>query len=335
VTRPAYRLENVVVRVEGRPLLDIPSLEIPSSRVTALVGPNGAGKTTLLRLLALLKLPDEGRLWIQGERVPTGERDLSRLRRATTFVGQPPYLFDRSVRENVAWGLRARGLPADERVDRALASLGLAGLARRSARRLSAGEAQRVALARALVLDTPIVLLDEPATGLDREHAQRIDSAIAALRESGKTVVFATHELDRAHRLADSVLTIVAGQLSARPIVNVLRGHFVREAGETFLEAHETRIELPPGAERATAVTIAPEDIVVSTSPIESSARNRLRGRVVRAEHDGRGVLLSVDCGPILVARITAHSYRELRLDVGCDVWLAFKSSAIHVLEDS
>ena len=214
MSAPAFRLEGVLVRHGSHVVLDVPRLEIPRGQSIALVGPNGAGKTTLLRVLALLDAPSSGRVEILGRVVPAGERGRAALRRDVTLVAQTPFLFRRSVAANVAYGLRVRGEPARERVEAALASVGLEGFGQRPARKLSAGESQRVALARALALDPPVVLFDEPAASVDRERAPDVERAIARLRGTGKTVVLATHDFGQAARLADAVLSLVDGRIA-------------------------------------------------------------------------------------------------------------------------
>jgi len=336
MTDDAYRLEEVTVRFGERLALEIASMEIGRARTTALVGPNGAGKTTLLRLLALLVRPTDGRLWIEGRPLPKSERERLGLRRRVTLVAQSPLLFHRSVRENVGYGLRARGMRGSDRVERALAEVGLDGFAARPAFALSGGEAQRVAIARALALDTPLVLFDEPTANVDREHVTTIEAAIGRLRSGGRTVVFATHDLDQAWRLADSVVALAAGRQTAAARVNVLRGPAVRRGNETYLEAPGMRVELPGGLPTdvsSVAISLAPEEIVVSTEPLHSSARNAFAGVIQRVGQDERGVVLTVDCGQSLIARITAHSYSEMGINIGSTVWLTFKSSAIHVIE--
>jgi molybdopterin-binding protein len=114
-------------------------------------------------------------------------------------------------------------------------------------------------------------------------------------------------------------------------LVNVLRGATTRVTEESYFESDGLRIEIANGA-TPHAIAIDPEDIIVSRAPLHSSARNCFAGHVLKVERDGAGIILTVDCGRPLVARITRHSYDELGLNVGTRVWLTFKSSAIHVL---
>jgi ABC-type lipoprotein export system ATPase subunit len=166
----------------------------------ALVGPSGCGKTTLLHLLAGLDRPTLGRVCLAGEDLGLRSRDeLAALRaRAVAVVPQVSALVGGlSALDNVALGLRARGVaagPARARAAHALAEVGLAELAGRSAEGLSGGERQRVALARALAADAPLLVADEPTANLDEANAIRIAELLAARAAAGACVVCSTHD---------------------------------------------------------------------------------------------------------------------------------------------
>jgi len=330
---PAYRLRDVRVDFGGQRVLDIEALDVLPGRVTALVGPNGAGKTTLLRVLALLVPPIAGSVEFNAQPLPARPRDLGRLRQQVTLVAQAPLLFRRSVRANIGYGLRARGRPADGRIDAALAQVGLPGFADRPAWKLSGGESQRVALARALAIDPLVYLFDEPTANVDREHVGIVEEVITKLAAAGKAVVLTTHDLDQAYRLGDSVLSLIGGRITAAPLVNVLRGATSRIDDESYFESDGLRIEIADGS-LPRVIAIDPQHIIVSREPLQSSARNRFAGTIVKVEQDGAGIVVTVDCGRPLVARITRHSYEELQLNIGTPVWMTFKSSAVHVLSE-
>ncbi len=215
---PAFRLEGLVKSYGGRRVLDLESLEVDAGSVWAIVGPSGAGKTTLLRLLNGLEKPDAGRIWFFGQEL-TAANGLPALevRRRMTMVFQTPVLFTATVAENVAYGLRVRGVDQGSvarRVARALDLVGLAGTERRGARSLSAGEAQRVSLARALVVEPEVLLLDEPTANLDPANAAIIESLLRrASGEMGVTVVLVTHNLFQARRVADHTGFLLDGRL--------------------------------------------------------------------------------------------------------------------------
>jgi tungstate transport system ATP-binding protein len=328
----AYELRDVrVVRAE-HVVLEIPSLTIAGKRVTAVVGPNGAGKSTLLRLLAFLLSPTSGTVMFRGE-VTSGRWGApAAARRQVTLVAQSPLLFRRSVGANLTYGLRGRGVARDERVSTALTAVGLDGFAERAAWKLSGGEVQRVAIARALTLDPPVYLFDEPTANVDREHVSIVETLITHLGAAGRTVVFATHNLAQAYRISDTVISLVAGRLAPAPLVNLLRGTVTRDQAATYFESGGMRIEIAGGAE-PWGIAIDPEDIVLSRQPLVSDARNHFPGRIIKSEGDERGMLVTIDCGHPLVARVSRRSYEELALNVGAQVQVTFKSSAIHLID--
>lgn len=209
---PIYSLRGVRKAYAGRLVLDLAALEIRRGEVLGIVGPSGAGKSTLLRLLNFLEPPSAGELRFDGQPVPA-EAPLAMLRRVTT-VFQRPVLLQQSVRDNIAFGLRLRGLAADGRVDAALAQVGLEPLARQPAHKLSGGEMQRAALARALVLEPEVLLLDEPTANLDPYNVGLIETIVREHnRARGTTVVLVTHNVFQARRLAARVGLLLGGQL--------------------------------------------------------------------------------------------------------------------------
>lgn len=213
-----YYLTDLQQTYNGRRVLDIDRLEMGRGEALAVLGPSGAGKSTLLRLLNFLERPSGGTLTFDGRAV-ADEWPLEQRRRVTT-VFQRPALLHRSVVANLTYGLRLRGkkLAAAER-DAWLDRLGLAHLAGQSAPRLSAGEAQRVALARALVLQPDVLLLDEPSANLDPYNIGLIERLVAEARRrddpaaTGMTIVWVTHDIFQARRVADRVAFLLNGRL--------------------------------------------------------------------------------------------------------------------------
>src|SRR5437773_8509063 len=153
-------LRGVRHRYDGRVVLDLAQFTIPRSGVVAVVGHNGAGKSTLLRLLALLEAPTEGQVLFNGTAVP--RRAPAALRRRVTLVEQRPVLFRGTVRENLEYGLRARGIRRTKTIENVAERFALAPLLERRRHELSDGEVQRVAVARALAVEPEVLLLDEP-----------------------------------------------------------------------------------------------------------------------------------------------------------------------------
>ena len=189
-------------------------LEVVRGELLCLVGPTGAGKSTLLRLLAALEAPRSGRLWFSDCRLDSHGVPLE-VRRRITLVFQRPLLLAGTVRANVEYGLRLRGRDRHApQVEAVLERLRLSDLALRSARTLSGGQMQLVALARALVLEPEALLLDEPTANLDPARVALVEEVIGEVhRQQGTTVVWATHNLFQARRLAQRVALLLDGRL--------------------------------------------------------------------------------------------------------------------------
>ena len=210
---PLYEARDLTKAYAGQTVLSIHALRLEEETCSALVGPNGAGKSTLLEILAGLSPPTSGTLTYRGRALPRAETS-AWLTAEVTLALQHPYMFRGTVRHNVAYGLRGRGLSQNEkkrRTEQYLTALGLVDLADRDARRLSGGETQRVSLARALALETPVVLLDEPLSHVDADHQQLIVAAVGRLRDDGRTVVIAAHDLNGLRPMVGRVITLPNG----------------------------------------------------------------------------------------------------------------------------
>jgi tungstate transport system ATP-binding protein len=209
-----YRLQSIRKCYGSNVALDIEELTIAEGRLYTLTGANGAGKSTLLSLLAFLAPPTSGEIFYAGVRVDWDHGSVEEYRRKVTLLHQSPYLFGGSVHDNVAFGLKVRGIPGEEQrriVDRALDGVGLQGFRDRKARELSGGEAQRVAMARALALEPEVLLLDEPLANIDRETAGLLETVIASLPARGTTVVMTTHDPDHPGRLNGESIHLEGG----------------------------------------------------------------------------------------------------------------------------
>ena len=212
---PVICLAGVKTRMGGEPLLDVARFELPTGSCTILSGRNGAGKTTLLKIAAGLMRPDHATVETGGTCVDWRSARPT-LRKHSIYMHQHAYMFDTSVADNVAYGLRKAGVPAAQRNDAVRTALewaGLAQLAARNARHLSGGERQRLALARARVLSPAVLLLDEPTTNMDREARQQSFFLIRRLVSEGTGVVIASHDRQIIGQLGDQHLHLADGRL--------------------------------------------------------------------------------------------------------------------------
>ena len=357
---PFLEVTDLLMHRSGIQALEINKLAVEKGQTLAVIGPNGAGKSTLLLGLAGLLTPTSGEIRLQGQAIQP--KDLLAYRRRIGLVLQDALLLDTSVYNNLASGLRFRGVPKAEisrRVNLWASRLGIAHLLNRPARQVSGGEAQRASLARAFALQPELLLLDEPFSALDAPTRTRLLSDLQALLEDTRiTTVFITHDLDEALMLGDQVAVLLGGRLRqvgtseevfATPsdsdvaafvgVETIIPGQVLSSLeGQVLIEVQGQQFEAvgeaAPG--RPVYLCLRPEDITLwlkeAAKPAHSSARNHLAGRVSRLSQQGPLVRVVVDCGFPLTALITRTSAHEMELVVGCPVEATFKASAVHLI---
>ena len=348
---PAPTVEARVALQLGSLDLDV-HLDAAPGEVVAVVGPNGAGKTTLLRALAGLVPVDAGHIRIGGAVVddPQAGVRLPPQQRNIGVVFQQHLLFPHlSALENVAFGLRARGVSAGEARARSrewLERVGLAqvGSARHAA--LSGGQSQRVALARALATDPAVLLLDEPMAALDVDARRAIRRELAHHLEgfTGPTLLV-THEPLEAISLADRIVVLEGGRVvqddapatiarrprsawAARLVgLNHYRGHL---AGDTVtLDGSAQLTVAGPGDPGEVLVTIHPRAVALHPERPHGSPRNVWEATVDALDIHHDHVRVHLD-GPIpIVAQVTAAALADLDLVDGRRVWAAVKATEI------
>lgn len=354
-------LRGVTHRYGTRTVLDLPELQIARGDVLGILGRNGSGKSTLLRLLGLLDRPSRGLVLYHGRRL---EDERSRLdqRRRMAMVFQDPLLFAGSVRSNVAYGLKVRGLrgrEAGSRADRMLGILGIKHLADRDTATLSGGEAQRVSLARSLVTGPEVLFLDEPTTNLDVPARQSFRRDLArALRELDLTVVYVTHDPAETIAVCNRLAVLSEGRVVqdaeplqvwnrpataevARlvgletPIPAVFLG---TEAGLARVQA-DGRVVLarPPAFPVASGtpvqLCVRPEHVRVAADGPEAAAAV-FSGPVEHVEPQADGLRLTLRCGGLLAAWLDAPSARSLDPRVGDLVHARVDPDNLHVIPE-
>ena len=316
--------------VDGpRLVLDRVSLEVDDGKMMVIVGPSGSGKTTLLRCVAGLEEPDGGSVHVGDRDVTTagpGERDVAMVFQDYALY---PHL---SVRENIAFGLKARKVPrpqVEEQVQQAAEVVGLSGSLDRSPGHLSGGERQRVALARALVRRPAAFLLDEPLSNLDAELRSQTRSEIRSLqRKLQTTTLYVTHDQVEAMTMGDTVAVLRAGRLEQ---VGPPRELYERPATAfvaRFLGAPPMNL-VPAsllGAERAMTVGVRPERIELGAPDT-----GRLEGTVEAVEPIGGEAIVHVTSGghKILVRKDIRTAPAP-----GDRVGLSFADSDVHRFDE-
>ncbi len=290
-------------------VLDDVSFTAEAGSLVVLLGPSGCGKSTTLRLVAGLDQVTSGRIEIAGRDVTA----LPPARRRVAMVFQSYALFPHlSVRENIVFGLKARGVPAadrERRLARAVDVLGLAGLLDRRPSQLSGGQQQRVALGRAIVAESPVCLMDEPLSNLDAQLRGEMRREIRALQQRlGMTMVYVTHDQVEAMTMADRVILMDRGRIAqngppeelyARPH-NAFAARFIGTPPMNVVAADGIGVAAPrPGlllGVRPEAVAVGGDGLAATVRSVEylgadSLIETDLGGRTVFAKADGKSAL--------------------------------------------
>ncbi len=196
------------------PVLRGIDLRIPAGQSIALLGSNGAGKTTLLRILSTLVTPSAGAVTINGVDLAT---QAHLIRPLLGVVSHKPLLYEAfTAEENLRFYADLYRLSAPQiRISALLAQVGLTKQQAQPVKTYSRGMQQRLAVARALLHDPKILLLDEPFTGLDQQAAQLLETILLAAKQTGKTILISSHQLDRTERLADRAVLLKKGRIVA------------------------------------------------------------------------------------------------------------------------
>lgn len=336
-------------------VVDVDRIEVFEGETLALLGPGGSGKSTLLRLLAMLEPPTSGRVTFRGHAGQRGERA---LRSSSAIVLERPHLWRESAAYNIGLGLRLRRvspLETDRRVARVCAALQIEHVSAAPVMALSPAEAWRVALAQALVLEPDLLFLDEPASALDTDAAERARRGLAGLaRDRSLTLVLATRHRNLAFHLADRVTVLADGKLRqtgspadlyASPgdpwIAAPTGAELVFAARVTAV--HGATLEVEAGGlalsvvgeaavGAAVHVVYRPEDLLLSPATLavaEGSARNLFYANVA-GRADDRGLVRMRLRGPLeFVALLTRTAADRLALEPDTRVAVRVAATAL------
>jgi molybdate transport system ATP-binding protein len=345
-------LEARVVRSLGSLLLDL-DLTVKGGETVAVLGPNGSGKTTLFRCLAGLLPIDDGRIDLDGESLDdaAAKTFVPPERRPVAVVFQDYLLFPNlTALENVAFGLRARGVDKARARGEARAWLERVGLgdhAQHRPRALSGGQAQRVALARALATEPRLLLLDEPLAALDvgtRADVRRDLRRHLATFDGVRLLV--THDPVDAYALADRVVVLEAGgivqtgtlaDVSAQPrsryVANLVGVNLLSGTGHDGAITTSTGGRVVPAqpVDGPAFAVIQPHAVSLypAASPPEGSPRNVWAGRIADVDRDTDRVRVRLDGDIPLIAEITPAALEELTLKPGDHIWASVKATEV------
>lgn len=355
---PLLEIRDLCQRRDEQDILKNINISIDRGEVFALIGPTGSGKSTLLRLIDLIDLPASGKIYFDG--VDTAESRLRlEIRRRMAFVLQRPVVFNASVYDNIAYGLKWRGLRGKnirDKVNNIMETVGLSTYKHRNARTLSGGEIQRVAIARAIAIEPEVLLLDEPTASLDPVSASRIEELIAKIiHQFSTTIVLATHDMSLGQRLAGRIGVLMNGEiLQIGSASDVFTTPGTREVAEfvgvenivdgVIVSSEDKVITIDINGRLVEAISdyavgekvsvcVRPEDITLALSRVSSSARNSFTGQVIRSVTAGPLTRVEIDCGFRLVVLVTKRSAGELGLSTGKQVFATFKATGVHVIK--
>jgi tungstate transport system ATP-binding protein len=356
---PIFEVRDLQVIRGGSLILNVSSLVVSDGEILVLIGPNGAGKSTLLTALSALLKPTRGEILFRGKKIG-GDLPLLQYRRRLAMVLQEPLLFDTTVYNNVASGLKIRGIKREQVepiVSNAMERFGIVHLRDRSARTLSGGEARRASIARAFATNPEVLLLDEPFSALDPIMRETLlEDLERVLRETGITTIFVTHDRMEALRLATRLGVMNSGEIlqtgspdevmnhpvnefvaSLVGVENILKGKVIRKNGRILIASvsgQEIEAMGEAGLGEPVSLCIRPENVTLS--PIASgnliSVTDTFPGTVEKITPIGHYRKVQLNCGFPLVAYVTNLSCSELSLKEGAEVRASFKAKAAHAI---
>ena len=320
--------------------LNIDNCCFEKGNIYVITGHNGCGKSTLLNLLSFINFPSQGKITFQGENV-NKKNSLKTLqqRRNIGYLMQNAYLFNMTVFENVAYGLKVRKYNKNlipKKVNEILDRFSLTHLSKKNVHQISGGEAQKTAIARTIILDTDVLLLDEPTANVDKNSVKTIEDTIKRLSiEQGKTILVTTHDQDQAYRLSKNIISIINGTIKKISYENMFSG--ILKQDEDGLKAlcltESVKLKLECKKTGNVTLVIAPKDIILSSERFESSAINSFYGDIKKIEDIGDSLRVFIDTGIIFCALITHRSFYQMQLNIGKKTWVTFKGNSVKIIE--
>ena len=333
-----YELSNLKKIYGKRAVLDLPHLSVEEGRILGLLGPNGAGKTTLLEIFAFLLAPNSGEVWFQGKKVDHENNRLGDLRRRVVIVQQHPIMFTVPVEKNLEFPLNIRKVPKQRReqvIDELLDLVGMREFKHARAHNLSGGETQRIAIARALACSPEVILFDEPTASVDVENQIAIERIVREInQEKGISVIFTTHDMNQAARLADKIVFLFEGRLAQSTYENIFSGQILPgENGEPYcLVQNKLKLGMTKGKMGPVRITIDPNAIQVSQTTDDPPPANSFKGRLVQLTDEKNKVRALVDVGLPLCVLISKEDLAAMSLGMGSTIWLTCPPESIEII---
>jgi tungstate transport system ATP-binding protein len=355
LTKEFYKDEKSVIRV-----LSNINFEVEKGECFVIIGPNGSGKTTLLRIIGLLDSLTQGCLYYD-------QMDLSKLsrkekaiyRRKFSFVRQKPVVRSTTVFNNIAYGLKVRGLKYnnyEHTVNEIIEFIGLEGMEKKNARSLSGGEMQRVAIAMNFVINPEIYLLDEVSANLDSMNVKLLEDFIMKMKQDKeKTIIMSTHDPLEAIKYADRIAVLNNGKVTqiGTPneifiapkdeftalfvgYENILYGiaEIDKSTGLSQIKVGDLIVTASSQQEGEVKVCIRPESIGIVKEPAKNTSyRNTFKGIIENIRELGNICHLIVRCkSEKFLITITELSRKNLQLKLNSEVFINFKATDVKIL---
>ena len=331
-----YELNNLIKTYDHRTVLNLERLSLEKNKVLGLLGPNGAGKTTLLEIMAFLIRPTAGDLWFKKKRVNFTKGKLMNLRRQVVLIQQQPLLFTTTVFKNVAYPLKIRKIPRAKResiVKELLDLVGMGMFMNANAHKLSGGETHRVAIAQALACFPEVILMDEPTASVDVENQINIERIIKEInREKGISVIFTTHDMIQASRLADETLFLYEGKVTQSIYENIFSGYMAVDSKGYKYCVLNKGLKLRVSSPKSGPIRISIDPRAVKLNQKESlSMPNSFTGTLIQLADEHTQVRALVDMGIPMSVLISKKVFKRLHLNLGEKVCLYFPEKSIGV----
>ncbi len=346
-------IKNISIALGAFKLKDI-SFDVRRGEYFVILGESGIGKSVLLEILAGLLHQKTGSIILNNKdvsHVPIQKRDVG-------LVYQDQALFPHlNVRKNIEYSLKCKKLKSADtkmKISEIAAQLGVEHLLNRMPGTLSLGEAQRVALARTLVSEPEILLLDEPLSSLDIQAKSQMRSLLRKINQAGQTIIHVTHDYEEAIALAAKIAILERSSISQTDtpdnifhhpksafvanfigIRNFYNGELKKESVTLgIFKTNSIEFYIATNANAGTGnLILKSEDITISKSCFESSAKNRFPGKIIDIEPARLGIEVTIDIGVTISALITKNSLEKMELKLEDIVWINFKATSAKYIE--